>query len=334
MPSSFSTSTSILSPAPISPFSPRTLSSSASHYTSDDLPDLGAFNTVLREWVHLQPYPRIPSHHRPDYQHLLHSHFDEEEGNLNDSGTEDRDTTGARSTVWNQRLIANYLHSGLSQVTRTNSGESDSEAASQSSDLGEDEEEDEEDEPEDEPDDEERQETKEHEEGEEDEDDTEGARTVEIADDDDDIAGEERDHDNTHLASVGSTTSPLRTQPSLVGDDDDDDREQDDDPGHEVPISHIGVGEEIDIDIDIDIDIGTNADTDASPSLGYLEEALSFIAAERERARWSALHSYGIGIGAGLREQEEEEGEWMHVIGMYILLQLAREAKTKTRRVE
>ena len=294
MPSSFSTSTSILSPAPVSPFSPRTISSSASHYTSDDQPDLGAFTTVLREWVHLQPYPRIPSHHHVNYQHL-HSHFEIDlEDRVNEPS--DRDTSGARSTVWNQRPIADYLHSSLSQITRSISMESDSEVtSSQCSDLDADEEED---------DDEQAVEEDEL----EDEDDTEGSRTVEIADDDDDDR-EEGDHDGTHLASVGSTTSPLRTQCSphspIVGDDHD--------PGHEVPISlHDGPDEGIDIDID------TDADTDAFPSLGYLDEALSFIAAERERARWCAFHSPGVGTG-GLSLGVREEGEWMHVIGMYFL---------------
>ena len=296
MPSSFSTSTSILSPAPVSPFSPRTISSSASHYTSDDLPDLGAFATVLREWVHLQPYPRIPSHHHANYHHL-HSHFDPDlEDRLDEPS--DRDTSGARSTVWNQRPIADYLHSSLSHITRSSvSMESDSEVtSSQSSDLDDAEEDDVED------DDEQVIEETEL----EDEEDTEGSRTVEIADDDDD----EEDHDDTHLASVGSTTSPLRTQPSPHSPIEGDDHH----PGHEVPIS---LPTE-DIDITIDIDIGTDADTDASPSLGYLDEALSFIAAERERVRWSAYHGSAASAG-GLNIGVREEGEWMHVIGLYFL---------------
>jgi hypothetical protein len=159
---------------------------------------------------------------------------------------------------------------------------------------------------------------------EEEDEDTEGARTVEIADDDD----EEGDLE-ARLASVGSTTSPVRTQPSphspIVGDDHDSD--------HAVSV----IASE-DIDIGIDIGIGIDADPSASPSpgpsLGYLDEALSFIAAERERARWSALH----GAGASVRVSVKEEGEWMYVIGMYMnsffCFSLLFCYCTKTRRVE
>lgn len=49
---------------PISPSSSFSESSGDSELysepTSDEEPDLGAFNTVLREWTHLQPPPRIP----------------------------------------------------------------------------------------------------------------------------------------------------------------------------------------------------------------------------------------------------------------------------------
>jgi hypothetical protein len=203
--------------------------------------------------------------------------------------------------VWNQRPIADYLHSSLSQITRSTSLESESEAtSSQSSDLDEDEEEDE-------IEDDEEENGPENEQGnEEDEEDTEGARTVEIADDDDEE--DERDHDDTHLASVGST--PLRTQPSPHSPIEEDDR----DLGHEVPISVHVLNDDLDIDID-------DADTDAFPSLGYLDEALSFIAAERERARWSAFYGTGAGTG-GVSLGVREEGEWMHVIGMYFLFLL------------
>ena len=47
---------------PISPSSSLSSTDSAprSEPTSDEQPDLGAFTTVLREWTHLQPPPRIP----------------------------------------------------------------------------------------------------------------------------------------------------------------------------------------------------------------------------------------------------------------------------------
>ena len=123
--------------------------------------------------------------------------------------------------------------------------------------------------------------------GDDDEDDTEGGRTVEIDDDE--------DNGGTHLASVGST--PLRTQPSLDSLTAGDDHEHE----HEVPII-------ITVDPDTDNESDTDPDTGAFPSLGYLDEALNFIATER--AKWSALRG---SAGPSLRE---EEGEWMHVIGM------------------
>jgi hypothetical protein len=155
--------------------------------------------------------------------------------------------------------------------------------------------------------------------------DTEGALTVEIADDDD--REEEDDHDGTHLTSVG----PLRrTQPSIYFPTIHDVR------GH-GPIS---TADDPDLDIDVDIGIGigldtgtdldADADADAEPSLGYLDGALSFIAAERERARWSAR--YGTGVGDG-------ERKWRRVTGMYLFPSLSLpppfiHSITNTRRVE
>jgi hypothetical protein len=121
-------------------------------------------------------------------------------------------------------------------------------------------------------------------EDEEEEDDTEAALTVEIADDDD----REHNHDDTQLR---------RTQIYLG-----------DDHGHQIPIS---TSDDPDLDMDVDIGIGIELDTDADaePSLGYLDGALSFIAAERERARWSARH--GVAVGEG-------ERKWRRLIGMYL----------------
>ncbi|KAG5650071.1 hypothetical protein H0H81_000883 [Sphagnurus paluster] len=64
MPPASASSDSSTSPqVPISPFSLSSAAESDSHYTSDDLPDLGAFSTVLHEWVFLQLYPRTPAYH-------------------------------------------------------------------------------------------------------------------------------------------------------------------------------------------------------------------------------------------------------------------------------
>ena len=51
---------------------------------------------------------------------------------------------------------------------------------------------------------------------------------------------------------------------------------------------------------------------DGHPSLGYLDEALSFIA--EERARWTAAREHGGEAGQGA---VVGQGEWRHVIGVY-----------------
>ena len=51
---------------------------------------------------------------------------------------------------------------------------------------------------------------------------------------------------------------------------------------------------------------------DGQPSLGYLDEALSFIA--EERARWTAAREHGGEAGQGGVVGQEE---WRHVLGVY-----------------
>ncbi|KAF5381543.1 hypothetical protein D9615_005616 [Tricholomella constricta] len=215
-----STSQSSESPAspraPISPFS--ITSASDSHYTSDDLPDLGAFNTVIREWIYLQPPLRIPAYHPPEESTASGSVISTER---TDTGTEG---TGRRSTVWNHLPIAEYL-------------------VSESDDAG--------------------------------DTDTEGARSVEIETEiDEEQSTQIEDASSSSLPLDSYTLSPLRTQPSL---DDSSIR---------------------------DLDLN-DFDTDFHPSLGYLDEALSFIAAER--ARLDAQRAAGIGTAS--------PDAWKHVIG-------------------
>ncbi|KAF8066970.1 hypothetical protein FPV67DRAFT_1221325 [Lyophyllum atratum] len=100
MPAS-TTSTNASPRAPISPFS-FTSAASDSHYTSDDLPDLGAFNTVLREWIYLQPPPRIVPPYHDSGTTASGSSLGQDTG----TGT---DGSGRRSTVWNH--VQEYLAS-------------------------------------------------------------------------------------------------------------------------------------------------------------------------------------------------------------------------------
>jgi hypothetical protein len=292
------TSGSTSSPIPISPFSPSPFSANSdSHYTSDDQPDLGAFRTVLREWVHLQPPPRIPIW-APNS--TTNSQAQTRTGN-------DSDTEEQRSTVWNQRLIANYLQVSLSSTSRVGDSDSDGESPEETdtdaiSDT-----------------------------------DTEGARTVEIETEngagsytpsplrtqpslDDDSQSlqvdEVDDHDlavDDRSVSIVSTLSSLplqlrrlspprshrspstSSQKSFYESAQSSTSFQDSaqsQPPAQSPSSPSSLSSAFS---------AQSAPEDIhTPSLGYLDEALSFIASER--ARWNA---------------QRGAGEWRHVIGNY-----------------
>ncbi|KAJ7023047.1 hypothetical protein C8F04DRAFT_1135468 [Mycena alexandri] len=87
------------STSPLSPFSSFEVPSEP---TSDELPDLGAFTTVLRAWTHLQPPPRTFMHH-PDTDTTTTT------TGTDYSYHESEDLPG--STVWTHRPIASYLDS-------------------------------------------------------------------------------------------------------------------------------------------------------------------------------------------------------------------------------
>lgn len=228
-----STSQSSESPAsprvPISPFS----FASDSHYTSDDLPDLGAFNIVLREWVYLQPPPRIPPYHEELPTATITTTTER---------TANSEGTGRHSTVWNHQPIADYLH-----VSATGSALSDLDIDERDSD-------------------------------------TEGGRSVEI----ETVIDDDEEDQDTRLGATSPssiplksyTPSPLQTQPSL-----------DDSLTRDLELE----------DLDLDVDF--------QPSLGYLDEALNFIAGERAR-----LDAQRIAGGSG---GSVAAGTWKHVIGIY-----------------
>ncbi|KAF7368794.1 hypothetical protein MVEN_00204500 [Mycena venus] len=90
--------------ASTSPLSPFSTLSVPSEPTSDELPDLGAFTTVLRAWNHLQPAPRIL--HQPHHSTSTVSSMEPESDDL-------REPSQVGSTVWSQRPIASYLDSIL-----------------------------------------------------------------------------------------------------------------------------------------------------------------------------------------------------------------------------
>lgn len=236
------TSGSTQSPIPISPFSPSPYSTNSdSHYTSDDQPDLGAFRTVLREWVHLQPQwpPRIPM--IPVSTGGTSATHSTVTGTVEDQ----------RSTVWAQRPIADYLD--LDRQVSVSMSSSSKLDDTESSGVDEDGDEDDTDT------------------------DTEGARTVEI-----ESATASATEDIEEYFSYTSTSgrTQIRTQPS-------------DSSESELDVSLVSASSSLSsLPLSVSLRrLGSESPPISSPSLGYLDEALSFIASER--AKWEAGHARG-----------------------------------------
>ncbi|KAJ7769184.1 hypothetical protein DFH07DRAFT_1058229 [Mycena maculata] len=103
-----SSSDTTASTSPISPFSSFSVPSEP---TSDELPDLGAFTTVLRAWNHLQPTPRT-------FTHPAHHSTSTNSSSMEPESDHFRETSLDGSTVWSQRPIALYLDS-ISATTDT-----------------------------------------------------------------------------------------------------------------------------------------------------------------------------------------------------------------------
>ncbi|KAF5391227.1 hypothetical protein D9757_003033 [Collybiopsis confluens] len=91
-----STTASTSSPTPVSPFSSD--HSVPSEPTSDETPDLGAFNAVLRAWNNLQP-PRI----------LNPTFMQQTQTSSSITTTSSSEILERKSTVWSHKPIANYL---------------------------------------------------------------------------------------------------------------------------------------------------------------------------------------------------------------------------------
>ncbi len=122
-----STSSPSVQVLPISPSSSSTNSAPHSEPTSDEEPDLGAFNQVLREWTYLQPHPRIPIHIRPATSSTTPTYHAEQSLNGDDipsrTGRSGLSTVSSftraptssihpdGSTVWVHPPIASYLFS-------------------------------------------------------------------------------------------------------------------------------------------------------------------------------------------------------------------------------
>jgi hypothetical protein len=122
-----STSSPSVQVLPMSPSSSSTNSAPRSEPTSDEEPDLGAFNQVLREWTYLQPQPRIPIHIRSATSSTYPTYHAEQSLNGDDifsrTGRSGLSTVSSftraptssihpdGSTVWVHPPIASYLFS-------------------------------------------------------------------------------------------------------------------------------------------------------------------------------------------------------------------------------
>ncbi|KAJ3712907.1 hypothetical protein C8R42DRAFT_780303 [Lentinula raphanica] len=94
------TTASTASPTPVSPFSSDY--SVPSEPTSDETPDLGAFNAVLRAWSSLQRGPRI-------INSTLAQQTTSSTTSSSQATTSSSDIREDKPTVWSHRPIANYL---------------------------------------------------------------------------------------------------------------------------------------------------------------------------------------------------------------------------------
>jgi len=138
---------------------------------------------------------------------------------------------------------------------------------------------------------------------------TEGARSVVIEHDMDGEEAEVEDEDEDEDAGSSALSnpiggrvsihdadvlSPFKTQAPLLDDDD------------------LAQGAYVDLDVEVEMeDLVVQGEGEGEggeqPSLGYLDQALSFIAAER--VRLDAQRAAGVGTSV--------KGGWRHVIGMY-----------------
>lgn len=239
--SSSETTTSTTS-EPLSPFSICSLPSEA---TSEELPDLGAFTTVLRELNYLQPGPRVTNARQQQSAFTPSSViYDRSQSDLES----DSDLRLAGSTVWSHRPIASYL-SAAAVTTDTE---------------------------------------------------TDGADSRLWA-----TAAESNGTPEPQIIPIVDELSDLDYHSAFPDDDDDD-------PDDHEEEHQTRVMEELDQD-----GIG-------QPSLGYLDEALSFIAGERER--WNAQREVHANSG-----EAERDSKWKHGVESR---RKRRRKRTKTPRAQ
>ncbi|KAG6840774.1 hypothetical protein C0991_004498 [Blastosporella zonata] len=258
------------------------------NYTSDDQPDLGAFRMVLREWNYLQPGPRIPAYHSPSVDGVG-AYVEDFTGS--GSGTqrvETRETgtyteSGRRSTVWAHEPIAQYLlgseegedeFEGTDTGEDTNTGEETNTGEDMNTDT-----------------------------------DTDTTRSVAIEIEDADVHSFVDDYTLTlrtqpSPASVSLASPPPSLESSFMSTTTDTTTMQFEfDFDSEQDHSEHALRE-------LQAQVMEDTDTDHGPSLGYLDQALSFIAAERAHlaARSAWRHVVANKGEDEDKDDDEEEG--------------------------
>ncbi|THU83853.1 hypothetical protein K435DRAFT_807181 [Dendrothele bispora CBS 962.96] len=280
------TTTSTYSPAPTSPFSSNI--SVRSEPTSDETPDLGAFTTILRAWSHLQPAPRVVNsslaNAQPDFPSSSSSHTFSSLPSATRSRNLDRnpvlesdsDVREDRSTVWAHRRIASYLNYAETNTdTETDRDRPVSVFSSVTAAEAEDEVQ------------------NEHEDAHslvvpiQDIDELDSSYDNEIYDDDDD--NDRRDE--VDAVDESDSVPPSHHDQELHFDLEEEDEEAD---GH-TPLNSVLFG-------------NLGADQGEQPSLGYLEQALKFIAAERERFTAQRETGPTASLTAGIESERKHLG--------------------------
>ncbi|KAF9261173.1 hypothetical protein L218DRAFT_931544 [Marasmius fiardii PR-910] len=261
------TTTSTSSPTPVSPFSSNY--SVPSEPTSDEVPDLGQFTAVLRAWNHLQPFPRNLHPALVSRQEFTTQSSRTGSFPTISSEIESDDQRQPRSTVWAHRPIASYLVSGDFTTDAETDRERENRPPLISSSIS-----------------------------------TRVLRRIPAQrtrrSDDDPDADVEDDDDYSDARAVKPRMvqiEDLDELDSTFGHDLYDDNETNNNSKELKPVEPGSLDlKQLQLNEESEQSTGFEEEVDEQPSLGYLDEALRFIAAERER--WKAQHGAGLTNGS------------------------------------
>ncbi|KAG7095044.1 hypothetical protein E1B28_005834 [Marasmius oreades] len=265
------TTTSTSSPTPVSPFSSNY--SVPSEPTSDEIPDLGQFTAVLRAWNHLQPFPRTLHPSLVNRQEYTTSSSRTGSFPTISSEIESDEQRQPPSTVWAQRPIASYLASGDITTDTETDRERENRPPPTSSSIS-----------------------------------TRGFHLIStqrahgLNDEPDTDVEDDEDYSDAHVGrprmvqieDLDELDSTFGHDLYYDGNETNNNKElQPVEPGS-LDVTQLRLNEESEQSTGLgDMSL---QEVDEQPSLGYLDEALRFIAAERER--WKAQREAGLTNGS------------------------------------